>query len=114
MRQSLVQGQFEKCLTVFVQEVEREKCDGRVAEQSLRYLAPAETGLNGSERQDAIAERHNLAVEDDAAIELQRGGGDLRKSMRHVVERSRIDADRVSLAMDLGADAVVLVIRERA
>src|SRR6266516_905179 len=103
-RQTFAERQFEKHFAVFVKQIEREECDRRIAKQCLRYFASPEAGLNDCERQDAIAERDDFAIENDAAIELQRRRRDLGKPMRNVVERARIDADFVSFAVDLRAD----------
>ena len=46
--------------------------------------------------------------------ELARGGFELRKAVRDVVERARVDAHLIRRRVDLRADAVVFVVGERA
>src|ERR1043165_5503990 len=113
-RQALAQRQLEERLAVEVEQVEREVRHRRVLQQFLRDLAPAEARLDDRERQHAIGEGHDLAVEDDAASERARGRLDLREAMRHVVHGSRVDPHLAAVRVDLRADPVVFVVRQRA
>ena len=70
--------------------------------------------MNHGEWKDAIAERDDLAVENDGAFELARGRFDFGKAMRDVVERARVDVHAIAVAMNLRANAVVFVIDVRA
>ena len=65
-RQPLAQRHFEEHFAVEKEHVEGEEDHRRIAQQRLRNLAPSEPLLDRGERQDAIAEGDDLAVEDDA------------------------------------------------
>src|SRR5207302_2637185 len=66
-RQPLPQRQLEERLAVEVEEIEREVDHRRVAQQRLRYLAPAEALLDRGEREDSVGEGDDLAVEHHAS-----------------------------------------------
>ena len=113
-RQAFAQRQFKKRLAVFEEEIECEERDRRLAQQRFRDFTAAEAGLNDGEGENAVAECHDLAVEDDTAIELPRCRFDLGKSMRDVVHRPRVNPHFLAIAVQLRADAVVFIVRERA
>src|SRR5205807_9906704 len=75
--------------------------------------AATEAFLDDGERKDAIAEGHDLAVQDHAVAERERRRLDFRKAVRNVVHRARVDARLSFAGVNLRTDAVVFVIRER-
>ena len=73
-REAFAERQLEECFAVFEEEIECEKRHRRIAQQLRGHLAAAEAGLDYGEGEDAIAERDDLAVEDDAVVESKRRG----------------------------------------
>ncbi len=93
------------------QHVEGDEGHGDLRQHHGRRCLPAQPLLERKERQDdTLAHGQQLTVQD--AVPRQAPGGlqDLRELPGHVVEIAREEAYVVALPVQLGADAVVLVL----
>ena len=112
----LAQGQVQQGRDVAAagadgEEVEGDEGDGHVLQELRRGCLAPEPLLQGQERQHAtVAKGEQLAVEDPVPGQPTGGRGHLRELPRHVVQVAREEAHLVASAVELGADAVVLVL----
>ena len=93
------------------EDVERDVDHGDLGPDRRRRRLPAEPGLERDERQDgAVAPGEDLAVEDPVPGEAAGALDDLRELAADVVQVARVEPDVVAVAVELGADPVVLVL----
>ena len=121
LRPALLQRPLQERLELAVPWPEHEHVprheDHRHGRQDVGAGAlPADARLEREERQHGpaalavAAEREQLAVEDPVPGEVDRARDDLRVAVADLVEVAAVEADLRSAPVELGADAVVLVL----